>query len=422
MSHVFTLEDQQDFFTWSGINVYELTWHGKYSKEFDRFWQIVFCEALSLEEIFKKISLCEQLSKNYTVKTWFLWLRDKFILYLFFKKKVSLQECSLLSGVAYKRIVFVLRGILSDKYPERIEEIENFFYSYILCEDFQKGDLYSYIVKNTGIKDIENGIVEDDILSSLEISLFENWREIYSKLETKTEQKKNIKREEIEKNDKNTLIKKILIYLSPLWIFLIIFCCVHFTKIVARYFEEDLKNKIAIYRPSFFNFVPKILFKENDIDPTDTEFYSDQFLKFEKAEDEILNIGQIDYDPETDILWSSETEESFESYRDSFGGATKIYRIFLNPNDFQSDMKKISELLEMYKAVNSLTSESKELAKIVPGGGVFDVMIPNKEGLAFSFLKEIQKQPFVKVYIGRARIKNNPEFQKFFIWVSEIKY
>ena len=80
---IFSDKDFKDFRAWLNLNLDGLTWQGRFKKEFETFWETFFEENITLGKIFERFEYAIDESKIGSISSWFKWLRDKFINWVF---------------------------------------------------------------------------------------------------------------------------------------------------------------------------------------------------------------------------------------------------------------------------------------------------------------------------------------------------
>ena len=121
------------FQNWLALNTDELTWQGRYEEEFHDFWQIFFAEGMSYPQLIQRIEYAKETVKIGPLYSWFHWIRDRFIAYVYIFENVSLLELSQKLDVDYKDVAYVLRNFFNSFYPHLEDQFNEFFQVGHLC-------------------------------------------------------------------------------------------------------------------------------------------------------------------------------------------------------------------------------------------------------------------------------------------------
>lgn len=89
---VFTQNDYTEFRSWLNLNLDGLTWQGRFKKEFEAFWEVFFEENLTIRKIIVRFDYAYSQVKIGSLSSWFLWLRDKFLSFIFSLKTKQLEK------------------------------------------------------------------------------------------------------------------------------------------------------------------------------------------------------------------------------------------------------------------------------------------------------------------------------------------
>jgi len=419
--------DYTGFQNWLNLDWENLTWQGRYEKEFQKFWELLCPETSSFSEISLKLDSLKKQIKAGPLYSWLLWLEEKFIFYTFIKKNASISELAKQSQKPVNHVALILRNFFIDLFPH-LEDYYNL--------RFQVGNILSPNI-NLRFSEIEsdvkipaNRIVgghDDEIMRSLEVTLYPEWKQVLSIIEDKSSSR-FLKLNKMNFNQQIKFIQEILILFIIGW--LVVFLV---TKINSWY-ELKMADKISIYQPDFIRLNKSLIFKET-LPPAELQLQIKELEEFTKQEktDTPLNVEErLDTESEGNFASFEELprnlEESQEEvnaleeirkqnliYRDGVSGINKVYRVMFTSVDTVATSTFIAPLLKKYK-INS-SSKLKQTG-VVPGGIYYDLFVPS-ENLK-KFLVKIASRGDVDIFESRTKYATMPGKNKVFIWVKEI--
>ena len=174
-------EDFAFFQNWSQINLDNITWQGKYKNEFEEFWNIFFVNGLSLSQVIERFDYAATESEIGSLHTWFDWLKEKFLCYIFVFKGLSIFQISQETGIPPGTLANMFRSLLIENFPHLQSGLN---------DKFQVGDMasknlsitYRQIAKDFSIKEDVFSSVNDDVMLSLEVTLYKEWKFFLTKL------------------------------------------------------------------------------------------------------------------------------------------------------------------------------------------------------------------------------------------------
>ena len=422
-------EDFAFFRNWSQINLDNITWQGKYKREFEDFWNIFFVDGLSLQQITERFEYAATESGIGSLNSWFEWLKEKFLCYVFVFKGLSVFQISRETGIS--------PGILANTF--RILLVENFPHLQTgLNEKFQISDMvsknlsitYDEIAKTFSIKeDVFSNVNNDDIMTSLEITLYKEWKFFLTKLKKNfIHSHFNLKRIRRLSSLKWQLnIFRDLILLASTCIGLI-----YGIRYINQKYETSLNKKISIYEPQF---------KWSDKNLNFRKIASDNSKKLKI---DVKNIEEVDdatgsisseeerFDVESEVSltsWDalpknfdiadreqSDYEELGSGYRESRYGNTKVYRVLMKSEDILEAKSYLDTLLKKYKITQV---DNVKPGMRVPGGIYYNLYVPIRH--LKEFMAQAMEERDAILYQSRTRAKRNPPGKsKVFIWVKSI--
>ena len=426
--HLLKQEDFTFFRNWSQINLESITWQGRYKEEFEEFWRIFFVDGLSLRQLVERFDYATSESGIGSLHSWFEWLKEKFLCYVFIYKGLSIFEISQETDISPGALANIFRTLLIENFPH---------FQSGFSETFQVSDMvsknlhitYDQVAKNFSIKEDVFSSVNEDVMVSLEITLYKEWRVFLIKL------KKNFLHT-------NFNIRRIRKFSSLKWQFKILrdltvltSACIGLifgVRYINQQYENSLINKISIHEP-------QLQLPEQNMDlripaSDDSEKLKLVLKDIEKVDD---RLGEIDpqeerFDVESEVSlvsWDtlpkdfdkadqeqSDYEELGSGYRESRYGNTKVYRVLIKSEDPPKIKTHLNALLEKYKVTQV---DNVKPGMRVPGGIYYNLYVPIK--YLKEFMAQVMEDQDVVLYESKIRSKRNPPGKsKVFIWVKSI--
>ncbi len=114
---LFSQNDFDGFQKWIELNISNITWEGRYEKEFNEFWNYFFIEGLSLKQTMIRFEFAKRSLKTGPLSSWFAWLKEKFICYSFIYKGLSIRELEEQTNISFTQISLLLRDFFVERYP-----------------------------------------------------------------------------------------------------------------------------------------------------------------------------------------------------------------------------------------------------------------------------------------------------------------
>lgn len=424
-------DDKKSFRDWLGLNYDALTWQGKYQDEFNLFWDLFFKSGLSLQKLMDRFEFAQHVARVGPLVSWFDWLRSKFIIYIFIFKNASIAELSVLCALPPTEIGHILRSYLVECYPRLDDSLSDIFQvSHVTSANLNV--TMEQVLKHVQIPKQIPGSHDDEIMPSMEVTLYEEWGILLEKLKREKDQDDLdptlIKRKfELAKQWKT--LKEILI------LTLIIVLAAFGVKKLNTMYEEFLIEKISIYEPQFQWLDRSLIFKS--VDETSVAEFNLDVKDLDDVVDVAGSLNLIDeeerFDPESEVIltsWdalprdfnvaslevSSFEELSSGGYRDTRFGRTKVYRVMMKSVDVRKARDQLNQLLPTY---NVTQADNVKPGLVVPGGLYYNLYVPI-ENLK-EFLAQIMEVDDAVLYESRTRAGRNPPGQnKVFIWVKSI--
>ncbi|MDH5580798.1 MAG: hypothetical protein OEY33_02760 [Bdellovibrionales bacterium] len=422
----FTKFDFLEFQRWIELDLNAITWQGRYAKDFNEFWDCFFIEGSDFKSLMFKFKFAEKNIKIGPLASWFNWLKEKFICFVFIHKNISLKELSHQTEISLPHLGRLIRDYFLDFYPQFEEQLN----TYLQIGSMAHKNSYltfSHINKELDFSSKLRGIHAEEILNSLEVTL-------YAELQDFTKKLKKIKNV--------SLSKKILLpiknfrlqikYVRDLTaLFVIGLLSVWGIKSFNLWYEKYLEQKIAVYEPqfkwsnkgiSFFtkNEGPDENFKL-DIDDFDeasvkrepVSIEADEIYQ-EETDVSLMSIDSLPKDFDTADLERSEYEEmNKRGTRDNRYGNRMVYRVIMKSVDPLESKQTLNELINKYKVTQV---DNVRPGTLVPGGVYYNVFVPRPN--LKDFLANIMKMDDVTLYETRTRRNNPPGKHRVFIWIK----
>ncbi len=429
---IFTKNDYLEFRSWLNLNLEGLTWQGRFKKEFESFWDTFFEESLTLKTLMVRFEYAYSQVRIGALSSWFLWLRDRFLNYIFIFKNKSIGQLASEAELPPPLIATILRSFLLDEYPH----LDQYF-----SQVFQVGNILSpnlstsfYKIKmDINIQSPTSGSREDEIMPSMEVTLFDEWGLFLKKMKADFSSKvfdlSKIK-------ERSTFLKQVRIIQDVSLLLLLFTLTIFGVRQGNVWYEKHLSNKVSIYEPQFSWLNKSGFFKAAENKPAQT-FKLDfdgikdiskseeinEFFDPEKYEEEtevtLTNFENIPRDFNKADKEASQYEGDAENpngLRETKGGTTKIYRLMMTSTNSYASRDQINELVKKYGA--EPVGESKP-GNDVPGGVYFNLHIPRAEFK--DFMSEVMKVNQSKLFESNtSNVKNVPGKTRVFIMVKSI--
>jgi hypothetical protein len=428
---IFTSEDFSKFREWIQLNMESITWQGKFKDEFEDFWDSFFIDGLSVRQIVERFNFIRDNAQVGPIYSWLTWLFERFISYVFIYKNLTIKEIAVESGIAPAKIAGLLRNFYLDIYPHLDEELSSIF---------QVGNLANKNLEyNRKIIDelIDSDVItstppQDEVMSSMEITLYEEWDILVKKIKEGLYQSR-IGLVKLRQKANFTNYFKI-----AREIILLLVVGIGLTYLVQEanvWYEKYLIERISIYEPQYKWPGQKLKFKEEklggaglekftldleDIDEVETQVDDREFVEDERfvteSEVTITSLEGLPKDFNIAALeHSSYEEQKKKSYRDSSYGNTKVYRVIMNSVDGRNSKSHINDLINKYEVTQvDYVVPGKE----VPGGIYYNLFVPR--GSLKEFMAEVMDVDQSTLYESRTRWGNPPGKNKVFIWIKNL--
>lgn len=428
---VFNDIDQTHFRSWIELNVNSITWEGRYTGEFERFWRHLFPSDIFLRDQVHKLRFACEVIKTGPLAAWFNWLIDKLINYCFIYKGLSIAELTEIFEIQASQVALILRDFFVLRFPH-LEELIN--------DEFRIGNYnskkinltFEQVKQTLDIGPSLRGTLEEDVLSSLEVTLYKDWIkliEIFDK-----DSNKQLKADLIKKQRKAR--NKRRYFLEVLALFLVGGVIILGLKYGNKWYEDYLVNKITIFEPNFFWLDKTLTFQVDDpleakgIDLSYKELDElekseaklevddeDEELRFKDESDVILaSVHSLPKDISGATLEQSDYEENQKGgYRNTRFGRQKAYRVMMTSVDPGQTSKELQELLKIYQVQQA---DNVKPGTHIPGGVYFNLYVP--VNYLRDFLSKVTHVEESTILESQTRFGAPSGMNKVFIWIKSI--
>ena len=430
---IFTRQDMDEFYKWIDLDLESVTWQGRYQEYFDKFWHLFFVEGLSLSQLMERFDYALYEAKIGPLSSWFRWLREKLICFVFINQPVHIYDLKLQSKMEVSEISCVLRNFFTEIFPHLEEDFSEIFQiSNVIDKNIYL--TYESLKERFDLPDVHKGSIQDDLMPHMEVTLYPEWRDLISKMQKdlfypgfnaeKIKAGANFKRH--FKFLRETFLL-ILLGTALVWVI----------KEVNKYYEKVLAEKISVYEPQLKWLDRTLSFKSipqtEDVKNIDLEADDIENIE-ENVKDQFPVMNEIErYDTESDVTltsWDSlpkdfdivnyEKSEYEElragGYRDSRYGNTKVYRVMMKSVDTHDSKDDLDSLMKTYDVTQV---DNVRPGMVVPGGIYYNIYVPRPH--LKEFLAQVMDVDEAILYESRTRSRRNPPGKnKVFIWVKSL--
>lgn len=424
--------DFDDFFKWLELNVSSITWEGRYHADFEDFWKNFFVPSITISRLQERFEYSKSVLKTGPLASWFSWLNQKFICYCFVKKGLNLREVSFQTSKNESEVALILRDFYFERFPYLEDELNDLFQiSNVTSENIFITN--KEIIEKFSIKQDITGCFEEDIMTSLEVTLYPEWKQYLINMKKHFyDQKFNLKK----LKDKTSFNKQVRFIQEVAILFIIGGVIIVLLKFGNKKYEEYLSNKISLFQPNFFWLDKSLSYKKLQIDnDVDIELTSNEIEDLEEVENkpDLFKSEEANrYEVESDVTVTSldDLPQRFEGadfeqstyeekrkggFRDVGFGSRKAYRVMMNsvqPTDAKS---KLNEVLSLY-GVEQV--DNVKPGKVIPGGIYYNLYVPIKN--LREFFAKINTIEKTTIYESKIRTRVPYGKSKVFVWIKSI--
>lgn len=423
--------DYQLFRDWLDLNLDAVTWQGRYRQEFEEFWELFFIDGLSLTQLSERFEYAKRVAHIGPLTSWFNWLSDKLLCYVFVNKAVTILELSRQFQLPITQTASTLRGFFIENFPHLDDELSELFQ---VGHTADAGAQLSFIKlqETLAIDAPKTGTHDDEIMTSMEVTLYDEWIYFVRKM------RKEIygPQFDIEKIKRKASFSKQLKVIRDIIILLLVGGGIVLIVQKANiWYEEYLLDKISVYEPQFEWLDNDLSFQEVDeVNPEDFNLDIDDIDEVDDVAGDFNIVTEEErFDTESEVTltsWDSlprdfsvanlevSSYEELESrgYRDSRYGHTKVYRVLMKSVDTRVVKNKLDILLKNYQVTQV---DNVKPGQDVPGGIYYNIFVPREK--LKEFIAQVMEVDDSILYESRTRAGRNPVGKnKVFIWVKNI--
>lgn len=421
------------FKQWLKLNLNSISWEGRYLDEFNQVWELIFEPNIKIKDQFLFFNSLPKFFTQGPIISWFNWLRNKLICYLFIYLGQNISSLSDFAEVKQSEICLILRDFFVEQFPYLEEAINETFQVGNLI-DLDHSLVFDDIKALVQVKDEIVGSNEEDVLKDLEVTLYSDWNELK---ETLNRKKNNSF--EIDKvlSDKKKFSRQLKFVRELVLLFIIGGVLIFAIKVGNKTYEDYLVEKISLFSPNFFWLDKNLSFQnESFLNKKKLDIKLDELERLEQLEskkvfDDIREVSR--YEVESDVVLTSveRLPKDFEvanleqsdyeedrkgGYRDSRYGRRRAYRVMMTSVDPKKTKENLVQILKQYgvEQVDKVKPGTE-----IPGGIYFNLHVPRhalKEFLSkvSSFEREATILESKTVFGGKKNMN------KVFIWIKSI--
>ena len=430
MDDIFTRNDHDYFTEWIRLDFNAISWEGRHLDAFTEFWSQFLTVDLSLSEQFNRIEEAKRLVGSGPLHRWLEWVEEKLIVYTFVYKNESLSGIQKLSHRSLSETALILRSFFVDRFPH-LEELlsERLHVGNILSENLRVS--FADLKEEIEITDELDGTLQNEVLNSLEITLYSEWEKLYTSFTREEE------RGVVKSIQSKFVLKQQLRFIQELAVLFIIGGLLIFVvKIGNKWYEDYLEEKISLFEPDFFWLDKDLSFKgEKLLGPDDISVSLDQLEELEKIESK--NVFQDDtsdsrFEVESDVVLTSvdALPKDFDSadleqsnyeevkkggFRNNRYGRRKAYRVLLTSVDPRGTKQDLIKVLNYYQIEQV---DNVKPGTEIPGGIYFNLNVP--ASILKEFLLKVSANEESMILESRTVSRGPAGTSRVFIWIKSI--
>ncbi len=425
-------QDLDHFKQWLNLNTNSITWEGRYHKEFEDFWRNFFIPSLTFARAQERFSYVKSKLTTGPLLSWFEWLNNKFIVFTFLNKDVTINQLSLGLSIDPTILSMKLREYFVECYPHLEEELNEIFQISNVMDSTAEYD-YARLVSELNITKSNMIAWDDEILASLEVTLYPEWKKLIHNFDNDMYRVKKLR----WYNESFFQYKNFLKFLQELIVFSILGGLLIFSiKTGSQWYEENLASRISLFEPDFFWLDKNLTFKsqasltESEIELSAKQI--DELEQIENTQDPFEGIEELRFDGESDVIVTSldslpknfeilgTERSSFEEtrkggYRDSRYGTGKAYRVMMNSVQAEQLRGELNKLLDTYQAEQV---DQVQPGKNIPGGVYYNIYVPLVN--LREFLARVTSLENAIIYESKTTTRTPYGKAKIFIWIKSI--
>lgn len=303
--------------------------------------------------------------------------------------------------------------------------------SHVTCENINL--TYKAVVDEFNIDETLRGTIEDDVLKSLEVTLYEDWVNLSETIESK-----KVDQKEVIDNIKKSLSfkKQVKFFQELILLFIVGGALIFAVKVGNKWYEDYLVKKITLFEPSFFWLDKNLSFKsENPLTKKEIELSYKELEELEKLEsNKVFEEDEYTsrFDVESDVVLTSfdslpkdfnvanMEQSSYEEkrkggYRNMRYGRRRAYRIMMTSVSPKTTKRELVDLLGKY---NVKQVDNVKPGKEIPGGIYFNLYVPQE--MIKEFLSHVSSVEESTILESKTVFGGPAGTNKVFIWIKSI--
>ncbi|MDB9787165.1 hypothetical protein OAB57_03590 [Bacteriovoracaceae bacterium] len=424
--YILSKEDHQLFLEWLGPKWSGSNIESEYEKKFRQFWEIFFTDDITLDELHDKFEKALSSVRSGPIFSWLNWVKAQHICFFYTKKDISILSLSRHLKKHVSEVSFCLWSFFTMQFPH----YESYFSNKLQIGDITCKNIhltYELIEKDLDLNSNFDNNKDEEILNSLEITIYREWDEFISLVRKQGDSREN-------KEEKVYFYRRQMILFRDF--FVLVSCSLALILLIKKgdeYYDSILGKQVDMF-PAKFNVKAKF-FTEKYSPEINIELKKDleDFQKLKKdmnlktvteseerfvTESEVVlaSLDLIPQDLEGVGFEHSEYEEmSKGGYRDERYGRKEVYRLMIksvNPNKIAKSVIKVL-LKYNVEQVNTVKPGT-----VVPGGIYYNLFVPRP--LLKEFLHEINQLGDASLHVSKTRRGVPFNKSKVFIWVKRI--
>ena len=427
--------DLENYLEWLNLDIEAITWHGRYRREFEQFLEDFLLHEQYPREVFDRFNLAILNLKVGSLISWFTWLRNRLVAFIFFEKNISVLSLSNQSKLSLGETSTILMDFFLENNPYLYKELSEIFQ--IVHISNKNTNLNFEELKKLFPQEIKTDLVKsehDSVMTSMEVTLYDEWRYIAKRIRKSLHHPQfNFKKSYSKINFRKYLkIFRDLLAMGAVGCLLIFI-----VKEINGRWNQALIDKISIYERHFkwldktssFQDKNEDLYNNLKLPPQELESVEQQKdarlhgkvqdeVRYEVESEAVLSSWhKLPKDFDVAELEKSEYEENrITGYRDSRYGSTRVYRVMMRSVDIPSTKENLNFLLKKYKVTRV---DNVRPGKSVPGGIYYNIFVPRN--YLKEFIAQVMEMDDAVLYESRTRAGRNPPMKnKVFIWVKTI--
>ena len=427
-----TTKHESRFGDWLNLNLASLAWEGKHRNAFEEFWQAIFGGGHDALYVLERLDYAKRISKTGPLYSWLAWLQDRFTIFAFAESGLSIDQFCQQTKIEESWLAHILRDYFLSIWPHRQDEAN---------EIFEIGNILSPNRLRT-FKDMSSAFGftalprhgdEEDMMLSLEVTLFPQWQAILKELKKDLHQLRfdwaRMKRQ-VSWGKQLRFVREVVLLL------VVAVALIAGLRVANSWYEGYIVKRIKLLEPTFFGLDLTMLYRPEDRSQRKIDFSNEEIDKLERIEGakSFEEIKDVRFDPESDEVALTSVEEipafaegeaetsAYEEnqkggYRDAGMGAARnrAYRVLMTSVSPGELRERILPLLTEHKVA---AQGNVKPGTSIPGGIYFNLLVPSSQLKAF--LGTVSGYGDAAIFESNAREATPAGKNRVFIWVKSI--